>query len=335
MQRRHFTGAFACAFTSAPLATLSRGAWAQSRAAAAPDFPKRAVTLLLPFPAATTPDIVTRILAEGLTAELGQPVVVDNRGGAGGIIGTTLVAKAQADGYTLLMGSISTHAVNKTLYKSLPYDPVKDFDPVVLLTQAPNTVLVNKDLPVQTLPEFIAYAKARPGKLSFGSSGNGTAQHLAGEMFKSQAGIDLLHVPYKGGAASLTALRAGEVQAMFEVLPSALPHIQGDAVRALAVTSAERVALLPQLPTVKESALPDYVVTTWHGFFVPAGTPGAVIDALNASIRRVMAMPQYRDRIEKLGFVPSTGTPEAFRAFVAAEAARWAVIVKTSGARVD
>lgn len=204
----------------------------------------------------------------------------------------------------------------------------------MLLTKAPNTVLVNNDLPVHTINEFIAYAKARPGKLSFGSAGNGTSQHLAGEMFKTQAGIDLMHVPYKGGAAALTDLRGGQIQAMFEVLPSALPHIKSGAIRALAVTSAERAPILPQVPTVTES-MPGYVVTTWHGFVAPAGTPRAVIDRINASINRAMAKPATRQRVEALGFAPATGTPEAFRDFMAAESVRWAAAVKSSGARVD
>lgn len=329
-RRRHFTSLLAGA-----AAGIAATPWTARAQSAADGFPSRPVTLLLPFPAATTPDVVSRVLAEGLAKELGQPVIVDNRGGAGGIIGTTMVARAPADGYMLLMGSVSTHAVNKALYKTLPYDPVKDFEPVVLLTKAPNTVLVNNDLPVHTIREFIAYAKANRGKVNFGSAGNGTSQHLAGELFKSMAGIELTHVPYKGGAAALTGLRSGQVQAMFEVLPSALPHITSKAVRCLAVTSEQRVALLPGIPTVTESGLPGYVVTTWHGFFVPAHTPQAIITKLNESIRHVMDMPVYKQRIEALGFVPSTGTPAEFRDFIASEAKRWAAIVQSSGAHVD
>jgi tripartite-type tricarboxylate transporter receptor subunit TctC len=329
MQRRTFNA------TSALLAAAATGWLSTARAQKVAGFPQKPVTLLLPFPAATTPDLVTRILAEGLTAEIGQPIIVENRGGAGGIIGTVLAAKAPADGYTLLMGSVSTHAVNKTLYRTLPYDPVKDFDPVVLLTKAPNMVLVGNDVPVHSLHELIAYAKARPGQLSFGSAGNGTSQHLAGEMFKAAAGVDMLHVPYKGGAAALTDLRGGRIQVMFEVLPSALPQIKAGAIRALAVSSEHRVPVIADVPTAQEAGLEGYVVTTWHGFFVPAHTPEPVVSYLNAAIGKVMGLPAYKQRVEALGFVVSTGTPEAFKDFIASESAKWSAIVKSSGAHVD
>jgi tripartite-type tricarboxylate transporter receptor subunit TctC len=329
MQRRTFTAA------SAILAAGAAGWAPATRAQRVPGFPQKGVTLLLPFPAATTPDLVTRILAEGLAAEFGQPIIVENRGGAGGIIGTVMASKAAPDGYTLLMGSVSTHAVNKTLYATLPYDPVKDFEPVVLVTKAPNMVLVGNDVPAHTLREFIAYAKARPGQLSFGSAGNGTSQHLAGEMFKAAAGVDILHVPYKGGAAALTDLRAGRIQVMFEVLPSALAQIKGGAIRALAVSSDHRVPVIADVPTAQEAGLDGYVVTTWHGFFVPAHTPQPVIAYLNASIAKVIDLPVYRPRVEALGFVIATGTPEAFREFIASESVKWSAIVKSSGAHAD
>jgi tripartite-type tricarboxylate transporter receptor subunit TctC len=302
---------------------------------AADHYPDRPVTILIPFPAGTTPDLIGRILAKGLSADLGQPFIVENRGGAGGNIGTAYVARSAPDGYIVLMGSVSTFAVNKALYKTLPYDPVKDFAPITELSTTPNVVLVNNDVPVHSVKELIAYSKAHPGKLNFGSSGNGTSQHLSGELFKSMTGADLTHIPYKGGAAAMTDLRAGNVGVMFEAMPTALPQVQANAVRALAVTSTERNPLLPNIPTVAEAGVPGYEVATWHAVFVPAATPKAIVNTLNASFVRVMQQPEYKAKIEALGFGLRPTTPEALKSFIANETVKWTKVVTLSGAKLD
>jgi tripartite-type tricarboxylate transporter receptor subunit TctC len=314
---------------------IALGLAAAAQSQAADHYPSRPVTILIPFPAGTTPDLIGRILAQGLSVDLGAPFIVENRGGAGGNIGTSYAARSAPDGYTILMGSVSTFAVNKALYKTLPYDPVKDFAPITELSTTPNVVLVNNDVPVHSVKELIAYSLAHRGKLNFGSSGNGTSQHLSGELFKSMTGADLTHIPYKGGAAAMTDLRAGNVGVMFEALPTALPQVQAHAVRALAVTSTERNPLLPGIPTVAEAGVPGYEVATWHAVFVPAATPKAIVDTLNAAFVRVMGKSEYKTKIEALGFGLRPTTPEALRTFIARETVKWTKVVKSSGATLD
>ncbi len=236
-------------------------------------YPTRPIRLVVPFPPGGSLDVVARAIGQKLGAAWGQPVVIDNRPGAGGNIGADLVAKSAADGYTILEGALSTHAVNVSLYRKLPYDPIKDFAPITLVAITPNVLVLNRAFPVNSVPELIAYAKAHPGALSFGSGSNGSAGHLAGELFKAEAGIDMVHVPYKGAAPALQALLAGDTQLMFDNLANSMPQLKAGKLKALAVTTARRSALAPELPTLAESGLPGFDIYTWWGFLAPAGTP--------------------------------------------------------------
>jgi tripartite-type tricarboxylate transporter receptor subunit TctC len=277
-----------------------------------------------------------RGIAQKLQERWGQPVVVENRPGAGGGIGAEQVAKSPGDGYTLLMGAVSTHAINPALYPKIGYDPQKDFIPVALVAQVPNILVVNPSLPVQSVKELIAYAKAKPGALSFGSGSTGSTGHLAGELFKTMASVDMVHIPYKGGAPAMQDLLAGQTQLMFDNLANALGQVKAGKLRALAVTTVRRAPAVPELPTVAESGLPGFDLTTWFGVFVPAGTPPDVVAKLNAEIVNALASKELSDRLAAMGAVPpENNTPERFAAFVRAEAAKYAQVVKASGARVD
>ena len=246
----------------------------------------------MPFPAGGTTDVLARAVAQKLTESLGQPTVVDNRPGAGGNIGAELVAKSPPDGYTLLMGTVGTHAINPSLYPQMPYDHVKDFVPVILVAGVPNVLVINPSLPVNSVQELIAYAKANPGKLNFASSGNGTSIHLSGELFKTMAGVQMTHVPYKGSAPALQDLVGGQVQLMFDNLPSSLALIKAGKLKALAVTSLTRAAALPDVPTVAESGLPGFEASSWFGLLAPAGTPQPIVVTLNARCREVAGYPR-------------------------------------------
>jgi tripartite-type tricarboxylate transporter receptor subunit TctC len=245
------------------------------------------------------------------------------------------VAKSPGDGYTLLMGAVSTHAINPSLYPRIGYDPQKDFVPVALVAQVPNVLVVHPSLPVQSVKELIAYAKIRPGALSFGSGSTGSTGHLAGELFKTMAGVDMAHIPYKGAAAAMQDLIGGRVDLMFDNLASSLAQVKGGRVRALAVTTAKRSALAPELPTIAESGLPGFDISTWFGLFVPAGTPRPVVDRLHAEFTKALAAPDVREKMLNLGAEPVGSTPEQFAAYVKAEAAKYAKLVKASGAKVD
>ena len=301
-------------------------------AQAYPTKPKR---IVVPFPAGGTTDVLARAAAQKLAETLGQPAVVDNRPGAGGNIGAELVAKSAPDGYTLLMGTVGTHAINPGLYPKLPYDHVKDFAPVILVAGVPNVLVINPALPVNSVPELIAYAKANPGKLNFASSGNGTSIHLSAELFKTMAGVQMTHVPYKGSAPALQDLVGGQVQLMFDNLPSSLALIKGGKLKALAVTSGARAAALPDVPTLAESGLPGFEASSWFGLLAPTGTPSSVIAKLNGEIAKWLATPEAKEKLLAQGANAAGGTAEEFAQFIAAETAKWQKVVKESGAKVD
>ncbi|HSF47378.1 MAG TPA: tripartite tricarboxylate transporter substrate binding protein, partial [Burkholderiales bacterium] len=287
------TLAFAAIATLLAALTLGSGsAFAQSPAT---NYPNKAIRFVVPYTPGGTTDILARIIAAELTKNWGQQVFVDNRPGAGGNIGTGFVAKADPDGYTIVMGAISTHAINPSLYKNIPYDHIKDFAPVTRVGLLPNVLVVNPSLPVKTVKEFIAYGKANPGKLSYASPGTGTSLHLSGELFKSVTGVDMVHVSYKGSAPALTDLLGGQVLAMFDNLPASLPHIKAGKLRALAVTTAKRAPALPEVPTMVEAGVPDFVVTSWFAVFVPAKTPKEIIAKLNSEMVKVLNSPGVKE----------------------------------------
>jgi tripartite-type tricarboxylate transporter receptor subunit TctC len=309
-------------------AALAQGAFAQA-------YPNHAIRLVVPFPAGGTTDIIARDVAKRLTETLGQSVVVDNRPGAGGNIGSDAVAKSAPDGYTLLMGTVGTHAINPSLYAKMPYDHVKDFVPVVLVAGVPNVLEVNPSLPVNSVADLIKLAKSKPGAINFASSGNGTSIHLSGELFKTMAGVDMTHVPYKGSAPAVSDLIGGQVQVMFDNLPSSLAQIKAGKLRAIAVTSLKRSPALPDVPTIAESGLPGFEASSWFGILAPAGTPPPVIAKINAEVNKWLQSPEGRDQLLAQGAELAGGTPEQFAAHIRAETDKWAKVVKASGAKVD
>ena len=315
----------------ASLMALAALAFAQAPTA----YPTKPIRLVVPFPAGGATDILAREVAKHLTDAWGQSVVVDNRPGAGGNIGSELVAKSAPDGYTLEMGTVGTHAINASLYSKMPYDHVKDFVPVILVAGVPNVLEVNPSVPVNSVQELIAYAKANPGKLNFASSGSGTSIHLSGELFKVMAGVQMTHVPYKGSAPALADLLGGQVQLMFDNLPPSLPQIKAGKLRALAVTSATRAPALPDVPTVAEAGLPGFEASSWFGVLAPAGTPPAIVAKLNAEIAKWLTSPEAKEKLASVGANIAGGTPEDFARHIQAETAKWAKVVKESGAKVD
>ena len=295
-------------------------------------FPTKPIRLIVTFPAAGAPDILARLFAD--KAQLGQPVIVDNKPGAGGNIGADMAAKAPADGHTLVMGTVGTHAINGALYSKMPYDMVKDFAPVAHVASAPNLLVVNNDLPVKSVAELIAYMKAHPDKLSFGSPGIGTSVHVSGELFKSLTGTQMQHVPYKGRQFAIPDLVGGQIQLMFDNMPSALPMAREGKIRALAQTTARRSAAAPDVPTVAET-VPGFEATTWFAVFAPAGTPRDVVARINAEMQRVFKLPEIVDKLKTLGLEPSISTPDELARYQAAEIVKWAKVVKDSGAKAD
>lgn len=298
-------------------------------------YPSRTIRLVVPFPAGGTTDILARAAAQRLTESLGQPVVIDNRPGAGGNIGSDIVAKSAPDGYTLLMGTVGTHAINPSLYSKMPYDHVKDFIPVVLVAAVPNVLVVNPSLPVHSVGDLIKLAKAKPGAINFASSGSGTSIHLSGELFKTMAHVDMTHVPYKGSAPALTDLIGGQVDVMFDNLPSSLAQIKGGKLRAVAVTSLKRAPALPDVPTIAESGLPGFEASSWFGVLAPAGTPFPVIARINSEVNKWLQSPDAREQLLAQGAEAAGGTPESFALHIRAETDKWAKVVKASGAKVD
>jgi tripartite-type tricarboxylate transporter receptor subunit TctC len=325
-------------FSRAALAAAALGALgaASLESAQAQSWPSRPVRLVVPYPPGGPVDVSARLLATPLQAALGQPVLVENKPGAGGNIGAEFVAKSAPDGYTLVMGAIATHAINPSLYPSIPYDALKDFRHVALVVQVPNVLIVNTDLPAKSVKELVALARERPGRLDFASGSTGSTGHLAGELFKQMTGTYMVHIPYKGAPPAVADLMAGRVHLMFDNLASALPNVKAGKVRGLAVTTLKRSSFLPELPTLDESGLKGFDMTTWWGVMAPGKTPQAVVERLSAEILKAMDAPGVKDRLRAMGSEPpAVRTPEAFTAFVAAELKTYAALVKRSGAKVD
>ena len=327
--RRRALATWALLGLSASLPLQAQTAW-----------PTKPVRIVVPFAPGGTTDILARVLAPELSKAFGQSFVVDNKAGAGGNIGAEIVAKSPADGYTLLMGTVGTHGINKSLYSKLPYDPQKDFAPITLVAGVPNVMVMNakraQALGITSVPDFVRYAKSHPGQLNMASSGNGTSIHLAGELFKSRNGIFMTHIPFRGSGPALNDLIGGAVDVMFDNLPSAMPHIQSGALKAFAVTSAVRSAALPDAPTVAEAGnLPGFEASSWFGLLAPAGTPADVVNRLQQETAKALALPAVKERLQAQGAIPSGNTPADFTKLIDSEITKWAGVVKASGAKVD
>lgn len=318
---------------SAALA-LSMG-WAAGAHAAGPaSYPDKPVRVVVGFSAGGTTDVVARIMSRELTAALGQSFVVDNKPGAGSNIATEMVARAEPDGYTLLFVAV-TSAINQTLYPNVKFNLVKDFAPVALGAKVPNVLVVHPSVPAKTVQELVAYAKANEGKVSYASSGSGTSIHMAGELFKLRTGLKTQHIPYKGSAPAMTDLIGGQVQFMFDNMPSAWPHVMNGKLRALAVTTTKRSPTAPDLPTMEENGMKPFDVSSWFGLIAPAGTPPEIVNKLNAAMNQAFDKPEVKEAYAKLGAVAEKNTPQQFGAFIQSEVTGWAPVVKSSGATVD
>ena len=319
-------------FAAAVLATCAAFAVPSAQA---DTYPSKPIRMVVGFPSGGAPDILARIFSEKISPSWGQPVVVDNKPGAGGNIGAEAVAHAAPDGYTLALGTVGTHSINGALYSKMPYDMVKDFAPVILVASTPNVLVVNPSVPAKNVAELIALAKAKPGSLTFGTPGVGTSPHVAGEMFNSLAGVKLTHVPYKGRAMAIPDLLGGHISMMFDNLPSALPVIKEGKVRALGVTSAKRSPSAPDIPTLAEQGLQGFDADSWFAIFAPANTPKDVIAKLNTELNRIYQLPDVQAKLKTLGLDPILGTPEKLAGFQRAEIAKWAKVVRDSGAKAD
>jgi len=306
-------------------------AFATPIAVAQPAYPSKPIRMIVPFPPGGPNDILGRVVAAKLTEQLGQQVVVDNRGGAGGIIGAEIAARSAADGHTLLLSGTASMAINPGLHKKLPYDPLKDFAPISMLATAPSLLTVHPSLAVRSVKDLITLAQAKPGKLNFVSAGHGTPPHLAGELFKSMTGVDMVHVPYKGGGPALADLLAGQVELYFSGISSVLPFVKENRLRGVAVTSAKRTAVLPDTPTVSESGLPGFEVSNWYAVAAPAATPPAIIKRLNAEILTVLTVPELKKRFFELAADPFGSTPEQLAAYNRTELVKWARAIKAAG----
>ena len=316
-------------FTAAALLVATTGL------AEAADYPSQTVKIVVPFPPGGGVDVVARMIAPKLGELLGQSVIIENRGGAGGSLGAIAVAQSPRDGYTLLLGTASTHGTNPNVYAKLPYDPVRDFVPVALITQAPLVLLANNNVPAKTAAELIALAKAKPGELSFGSYGIGSSNHLVAEMLNTMAGINTTHVPYRGSAPMMTDLVGGRIQFAFDGVAATLGYIRGGSVRLLGVSTTKRTPLHPDEPTISESAVPGFDASVWFGLFAPAGTPGAAVALLNRKVNDVLAMPEIREGFLKVGNEPVGGGPEVLAAKVQAELRKWTTIVRDKNIRIE
>ena len=328
--------------SAAPLAQ----AQSQSQSQSTPQgqaYPTRLIRFVVPYPPGGPLDAIARMLAEKMREGLGQQVIVDNRPGAGGNLGADMVAKSPPDGYTIVMGAVATHAINPTLFAKMPYDPVRDFAPVSLVASVPNVLVINTEIAarhnIATLPDLVRYAKAHPAQLNFASGGNGSAGHLAGELFKSMAKVSMVHIPYAGAAPAQLGLLAGQTDLMFENLASASQNILAGKLKSLAVTTARRAESVPELPTVAEAGrdygLAGFDINTWFGVLAPAKTPAPIVEKLNAEIRHALQSADVRERMAKLGAEPSPTSPEQFGALIQAELKKYAAVVKASGAKVD
>ena len=303
-------------------------------AAQKPDWPVKPNRFVVPFPPGGATDILARWVTEKITPTLGQPVIVENRAGAAGAVGTEFVAKAAPDGYTILMAT-AAQAISETLYVKQPFSFARDLAPVALVARVPNAMVTHPALPVRTVKEFIALAKARPGQINFASSGVGTTPHMSGELFKMLTGVNVVHIPYKGGAPAMTDLIAGHVQVAWNNLPESMPHIKAGRLRALGITTAMRYPGLPDLPTIAEAGVPGYEVSAWFGVVLPSKTPREVVARLNTDINRAVSLPDMRERFEQQGAVPASGTPEQFGTHIGAEIAKWAKVIKATGVKVE
>ena len=315
----------------ATMALLALPAGAQGAAT----YPTKPIKIVVPFPPGGATDILARAIGAELQKAFGQSVLIENKAGAGGNPGADMVAKSPPDGYTLVMATVGTHGINMSLYSKMPYDAVKDFEPITLVAGVPNLLVVHPSVAAKSVAELTALAKAQPGKLNVASSGNGTSIHMAAELYKMMAGVDILHVPYKGSSFAMTDLLGGQVQLMFDNMPSALPQVKAGKLRALAVTSPKRSSALPDVPTMDEEGLKGFDATSWFGLLAPAGTPKDIIAKLNAAAVKALATPEMRERLASQGAEAVGNTPDQFAAFIKAEIEKWAKTVKASGARVD
>ncbi len=322
-------GSAALVLASATPGVLAQAAW-----------PNKPVRIVVPFPPGGTTDILARAIAPELGKAFGQSFIIENRGGAGGNVGTEIVAKAANDGHTLLMGTVGTHGINRALYDKLPYDPIKDFVPITLVASVPNVMVMNTDkarsLGINSVQDFIAYAKARPGKLNMASSGSGTSIHLAGELFKSQTGVFMVHVPYRGSSPALLDLIAGNMDVMFDNLPSSMQHIRSGKLKAFAVTSSQRSSALPDVPTVEEAGkLKGFEASSWFGLLAPAGTSADIVNRVQREVTRALNDPAIKEKLQAQGAIPGGITSAEFARLIDSEHAKWAQVVKVSGARAD
>ncbi|HWS75998.1 MAG TPA: tripartite tricarboxylate transporter substrate binding protein [Quisquiliibacterium sp.] len=328
IDRRRFALAASASAASAllpvPGSVLAQEAW-----------PTKPIRLVVPFPAGGTTDIIGRLVAAEFGKAFGVSAIVDNRAGAGGNVGSEIVARSAPDGYTLLVSTVGTHGINTSLYSRLSFDPVKDFAPVTLLALVPNVLVVNPSVKANSVKELIALAKANPGKLNYASSGNGTSIHLSGELFKSMTGTFMTHIPYRGSAPAVADLLGGQVDLMFDNLPSALPHIKSGRLRALGVTSAKRAQALPDVPTIAEAGVAGYEASSWFGLSAPAGTPAPVVAKLQQTVAKAFATAEVREKLLGQGAEPVANSPDAFAQYIRDEIAKWAKVVKASGAKVD
>jgi tripartite-type tricarboxylate transporter receptor subunit TctC len=298
-------------------------------------YPVRTIRIVIPFPPGGTSDILARTLGQKLTEEWGQQVIAENRPGAAGNIAADYVAKSKGDGYTLLINTVGTHAINPAIYPSLPFDPVKDFTFITNLVNLPSLLIVHPSVPAASAQELIALARQRPGSLQYSSAGSGSQPHLTAEIFKTMASVDLLHVPYKGAGPQLLALISGEVMLTFATAPAAVPLVKNKQARAIAVTSAQRVPALPDVPTLNEAAIPGYIAVGWNGLVGPAGIPAPVLDKIHAAVAKIYSQPDMRDKLIGLAAEPAISTPEEFSALVKSEIVKWSKAVKDSGAKLD
>ncbi len=330
MKRRFFLGLGLGAWSLGILFLASApGLYAQT-------YPTKAVALVVPYASGGATDLLSRVVAPKLGDALSQSVMVLNKGGAGGNIGADFVAKSRADGHTLLIGTIGTHAINGSLYANMPFDPVKDFVPVSLMLTNQLVLLVHPSVPARSVAELVAYSKSGKAKLFFGSAGNGSSHHLAGELLKARSGLDMTHLPYKGSGPALIDLMAGTIQVLFVDIAGALPHIKSGKIVPLAVGGAKRSALLPELPTIAEAAnLPGFEVSAWMGLFAPAGTPSAIVSQLNTALNKLLASTDVRERFAALGAEPLGSSPEEFAAHIRSETTKWSRLVKETGTRIE
>jgi tripartite-type tricarboxylate transporter receptor subunit TctC len=324
MRRREFLTRTA-AFAAAGMAV---------RARAEEEWPQRQVTIVVPFSAGGSADLIGRLLGQHLQAKFGVPFVIENRGGAGGSIGTAVVAKAPPDGYTLRIGTVSTHAINPSLYAKLPFDVERDFEPVSLLVRLPNLLIVNKDVPAKTVPELVDYLKTNPGKVNFGSSGNGTSSHLAAVMFQLATGTQMTHVPFRSTSEEMNNMMGGHIQLAIDSMTTIWPLAKAGEVRPVAVSTPERVAAAPDVPTIGET-IKGFEATGWQGLYAPAATPRAIVDKIATEVKRIFSDPAVKAALENVGGEPAAMTPDAFAAFARAERVKWAEVVKAAGVRIE